>query len=119
MISTCVNNFNQWTISEKAKVVMDYLNGKSIDRIAQECQRHENTVCLELIQLNLLHEDSPENVASRHTRFEYGHFENATDSDDEIENDFDAYDLTNHVNLLEYLFSYTKNGILRFFSFFV
>jgi len=117
MISTCVNNFKQWSISEQAKVMIDYLNGKSIDRIAQECQRHENSVCLELIRQELLHENSPENVASRHTRFEYGRFENETDSDDEIE--FDAYDLTNHVNLLEYLFSYTKNGILRFFSFFV
>jgi len=97
----------------------DYLNGKPIDKIAQECQRHENTVCIELIHQGLLHKDSPENVATRHTRFEYGHFENATDSDEEIESEYDPYDLTNHVNLMEYLFSYTKNGIIRFFSFFV
>ena len=119
MISTCMNNFNEWTISEKAKVAMGYLDGKPIDRIAQECKRHENTVCLELVRQDLLHKDSPENVALRHTRFEYGHFDNATDSDDEIESEYDAYDLTNHVNLLEYLFNQTKNGILRFFSFFV
>jgi len=119
MISTCVNNFNEWTSSERISVMLDYLDGKPIDKIAQECKRHENTVCIELIRQDLLHENSPENVASRHTRFEYGHFENATDSDDEIEKEFDAYDLTNHANFLEYLFSYTKNGILRFFSFFV
>lgn len=119
MISTCINNFNQWTFSEQAKVRFDYLHGKPIDEIAQECKRHENTVCVELVRQNLLDKDSPENVASRHTRFEYGHFENATDSDDEIETEYDAYDLNVHVNLFEYLFNQTRNGILRFFSFFV
>ena len=119
MISTCINNFKQWTSPEQLKVKTDYLNGKAIDNIAQECQRHENTVCIELIRQDLLFKDSPENVASRHTRFEYGHFDNATDSDEEIESEYDAYDLNEHFDLLEYLYSHTKNSILRFFSLFV
>jgi len=119
MISTCVNNFNEWTSSERISVMLDYLDGKPIDKIAQECKRHENTVCIELIRQDLLHENSPENVATRHTRFEYGHFDNATDSDEEIESEYDPYDLNVHVNLLEYLYIQTKNSIVRFFSFFI
>ena len=119
MISTCINNFNRWTSFEKLKVKTDYLNGKSIDSIANDCQRHENTICLELIRQDLLDKTSPENVSSRHTRFEYGHFYNATDSDEELESEYDPYDLNVHFNLFEYFYSRTKNSILRFFSFFV
>lgn len=118
MISTCTN-VNPWTLPESEKVGKDYLNGKSIDCIAEECKRHENAVCLELIRQGLMHEKSPENVSIRHTHFEYGHFDNASDSDEEIESEYDMYDLNVYFNLIEYLFDETKKGISRFFSFFV
>jgi len=116
MISTCTN-LNPWTLSEQLKVKTDYLNGKPIDCIAKEIRRHENTVCIELISQGLMHETSPENVSLRHTYFEYGQFHDVSETE-EIESEYDPYDLTVHVNLLEYLFFNVKNGFLRFLSYF-
>ena len=114
MISSCVN-INPWTLSEQLKVKTDYLSGKPIDCIAEECKRHENTICLELIRQGLMDEKSPENVSIRHTYFEYDHFVNATDSEEE----YDAYDLNFHSEVFESFFFKIKKGMSWLYSFFL
>jgi hypothetical protein len=102
MISNCRKENISLTIGEKMDIKNDYLNGKSIDYIASKNQRHENTICLELVEDGIMHEKSPENVSQRHTYFEYGHFENVTDSDEEFESEYDPYDLNVHYDLIEW-----------------
>jgi hypothetical protein len=115
MISTCVNDFKPWSFRDQSLIKRDYLAGKPIDMIAQKTKRHANNVCEELISQGAMKRDSLENVSLRHIRFEdedYGHFIN-------IDENYDPYNLTNHVEIFDYFLSKITRGMKYIFSFFI
>jgi hypothetical protein len=114
MISSCVNDFQPWSLNEQVDLKIDYANRLSIDELSQKYKRHSNVVLLELIRQRLVHEESPENTTKRHTRFDYDQYIDLSDSEDT----YDPYDLENHVVLIETFITRIKRGISWLFSFF-
>uniref|UniRef100_A0A6C0HSG9 Uncharacterized protein n=1 Tax=viral metagenome TaxID=1070528 RepID=A0A6C0HSG9_9ZZZZ len=122
MISSCVNDFKPWTLCDKSLIKRDYLDGKPVEMIAQKTKRHANNVCEELISQGVMKRDSLENISLRHIRFEEDYDQDYDQDYDHfiyIEDNYDPYDLNNHYELCEYLFSNVKKGMKYIFSFFI
>jgi len=113
MISSCVNDFEPWSLNEQVDLKIDYTNRLSIDELSQKYKRHSNVILLELIRQGLVDEESPLNTSKRHIRFDYDQYIDLSDSEDM----YDPYDLENHFELIESFLSSIKRGVSWLFSF--